>query len=172
MIFWDIFTMKRRGNRYFLVSRDWVIGILPSYTYRDIKSDFQALFNILLYFYLIWKLLQFYGVQYIELFFLADCEGTLYENSRIHCSFCKNVIDTIKIWILQEISSHFFWAPSLYWFYINVILRTKFPDHFLEENAKKVNFPRPSQTKLYMFWNQHEKCYNLSYGLHCSNIYK
>ena len=122
VIFWDIFTMKRRGKKYFLVSRDWLIGILSSYTYRDIKSDFQALFNILLYFYLIWKLLQFYAVQYIELFFSVDCEDSLYENSRIQCSFCMNVIDTIKIWILQEISSHFFWAPSLYWCDINVIL--------------------------------------------------
>ena len=59
--------------------------------------------------------------------------------------------------------------------YIDVILMwfwTKFLDHFLEENAKKVTFPRPSQTKLYMFWNQHEKCYNLSYRLHSRNIYK
>ena len=59
--------------------------------------------------------------------------------------------------------------------YIDLILMwfwTKFLDHFLEENAKKVTFPRPSQTKLYMFWNQHEKCHNLGYGLHCTNIYK
>ena len=59
--------------------------------------------------------------------------------------------------------------------HINLIVMwfwTKFLDHFPEENAKKVTFPRPSQTKLYMLWNQHEKCHNLGYGLHCTNIYK
>ena len=58
--------------------------------------------------------------------------------------------------------------------HINLIVMwfwTKCLDHFPGENAKKVTFLRPPQTELYIFWNQHEKCHNLSYGLHCTNIY-
>ena len=58
--------------------------------------------------------------------------------------------------------------------HINLIVMwfwTNFLDHFPEENAKKVTFLRPPQTELYIFWNQHKKCHNLSYGLQCTNIY-
>ena len=58
--------------------------------------------------------------------------------------------------------------------HINLIVMwfwTKFLDHFPGENAKKVTFLRPPQTELYIFWNQHKKCHNFSYGLHCTIIY-
>ena len=108
MIFQGIFYMKRRWNRYFMVSRDWLIGILASYTYRDIKSDFQAFVNILLYFYPNWKLLCLYGAPYIKSFFSANCEESSYLQFAILMSFLLYANNTVKICVFQEFSSHLF----------------------------------------------------------------
>ena len=115
-------------------------------------------------------MLYFYGVQFIKSFFSADCEESFYNNSWFEFLF---------FYMLLILSKYVYFKSFLAISYrrhlhINLIVMwfwTKFLDHFPEENAKKVTFPRPSQTKLYMFWNQHEKCHNLSYGLHCTNIY-